>query len=170
MDCSVGVRPPCRFTGLNAAGERGHDLTPFFKFALRGIERQCQSLFAEIREQVAKALYWNTVTDLFGRLQSPRKRVVSERHAELLKILLKEREMETASLFLQTRHLYTVKNHAKAFVRDFGHLLQLGAISIDHSREKVCINLDWPTQITETEFFQKVKSLPKGKVYPFLTS
>jgi len=136
---------------------------------LRGIARQCQSLFAEIREQVAKALYWNTVTDLFGRLQSPRKRVLSERHAELLKILLKEREMDLATLMERTRHLYKVKNYAKAFVRDFGHLLQLGAVLIVRSREKIGINLDWPTQITETEFFQKVKSLPKGKVYPFLT-
>jgi hypothetical protein len=32
------------------------------------------------------------------------------------------------------------------------------------------INLDWPTQITETEFFKRVKEMPKGKVYGFLSS
>jgi hypothetical protein len=31
-------------------------------------------------------------------------------------------------------------------------------------------NLEWPTQITETEFFKRVKAMPKGKVYGFLSS
>jgi hypothetical protein len=31
------------------------------------------------------------------------------------------------------------------------------------------INLDWPMKITETEFFRRMKELPKGKVYGFLS-
>ena len=31
------------------------------------------------------------------------------------------------------------------------------------------INLDWPMQITETEFFRRIKEMPKGKVYGFLS-
>ena len=54
-------------TALNDARENDHDLTPFLKFALRGIEIQCRRLLGEIRQQVAKALFRNTMTDLFGR-------------------------------------------------------------------------------------------------------
>jgi hypothetical protein len=32
------------------------------------------------------------------------------------------------------------------------------------------INLDWPAQITETEFFKRVKEMPKAKIYGFLSS
>ena len=31
------------------------------------------------------------------------------------------------------------------------------------------VNIDWPTEITETEFFRRVKEMPKGKVYGFLS-
>ena len=62
-------------TALSDTRQGQHDLTPFLKFALKGVETQCRRLLAEIREQVAKALFRNTVTDLFGRLKSPRSRV-----------------------------------------------------------------------------------------------
>jgi hypothetical protein len=45
---------------------------------------------------------------------------------------------------------------AKRLTQGAGHLLS--------------INLDWPRQITETEFFRRVKEPPKGKVYGFLSS
>ena len=72
---------------------RAHDLTPFLKFALKGIESQCRRLFGEIRQQIAKALFRNTMADLFGRLASPRKRVMSGRHIQLLNLLLDAGEM-----------------------------------------------------------------------------
>lgn len=59
---------------LNATRAADHDLTPFLKFALKGVESQGRRLFGEIRLQVTKALFRNTMTDLFGRLKSPRKR------------------------------------------------------------------------------------------------
>lgn len=31
-------------------------------------------------------------------------------------------------------------------------------------------NLQWPTQITETEFYRLVKAPPKGKLHGFLSS
>ena len=34
---------------------------------------------------------------------------------------------------------------------------------------EVWANLDWPTKITETEFFRRVKEMPKGKSYGFLS-
>lgn len=67
----------------------------------------------------------------------------------------------------------TVKNFHKAFVRDLHYLSQLGAIAVrDRSAKQewvASVNLDWPTQITETEFFRLVKELPKGKRYGFLS-
>jgi len=159
---------------LNATRAASHDLTPFLRFALTGVESQCRRLFAEIREQVAKALYRNTVTDLFGRLRSKRKRVVSGRHVQLLNLLLDVDQMTIATLAERTRHLYLVGNPHKALMRDLGYLHGLGAIAAKPSAEKadfiISINLDWPTKITETEFFKRVKNMPKGKVFGFLST
>jgi Fic family protein len=160
-------------TALNETWDRNHDMTPFLKFALKGIENQCQCLFAEIRQQVAKALYRNTMNDLFGRLQSPRKRVMSGRHVQILNLLLDAGEIPLADISGKTRQFYAVKNPGKALVRDLMYLIQLGALNVKKlPQEKgflFSINLDWPTQITETEFFRRVKDMPKGKAYGFLS-
>ncbi len=158
---------------LNATRAAKHDLTQFLKFALKGIESQCRRLFAEIRLQVEKALYRNTVTDLFGRLKSPRKRVVSGRHVQLLNLLLDEEEMILSALTERTKHIYIVKNPYKALIRDLNYLIGLDAISATKLPDKagflIKIKLEWPTKITETVFFQHVKAMPKGKVYGFLS-
>lgn len=152
----------------------GHNLTPFLEFALKGIESQCRRLFGEIRHQVAKALYRNTVTDLFGRLKSPRKRVMSARHVQLLNLLLDEGSLVMEEFIKRTAHFYTVKNPTKALVRDLQYLVGLKAMMVekpkDHRGHILSINLEWPTQITETEFFRLVKDMPKGKVHGFLSS
>lgn len=159
---------------LAATRAADHDLTPFLKFALKGIESQCRSLFAEIRQQVAKALFRNTVTDLFGRLKSPRKRVMSSRHVQLLVLMLDEEEMSLSALAERTRHIYMVQNPHKALVRDLNYLIGLEALSATRLPDKagylLRIRLDWPTRITETEFFKRVKAMPKGKVYGFLSA
>ena len=160
-------------TALNAVRAADHDITPFLKFALVGIESQCRRLFAEVRLHVAKALFRNTVTDLFGRLRSPRKRVMSARHVQILNVLLDHDKMRLADLAERTRHHYTVKNHHKALVRDLNYLSGLDAIRGERVPDEqdviVWANLDWPTQITETEFFKRVKEMPKGKLYGFLS-
>jgi Fic family protein len=158
---------------LNESGERSHDLTPFLQFALKGIETQCRRLLEEIRLQVAKALFRNTAADLFGRLASPRKRVMSARHIQLLNVLLDEGQMRLSELMQKTMHLYRLKNPIKALIRDLNYLAWLGAATMtpspDDGHPTLSANIDWPTQITETEFFKKVKSLPKGKVFGFLS-
>jgi hypothetical protein len=35
---------------------------------------------------------------------------------------------------------------------------------------RISIRLEWPTQITETEFFRQVKAMPKAKVHGFLST
>lgn len=158
---------------LNETRAANHDLTPFLKFALRGVESQCRRLFGEIRLQVSKALFRNTVTDLFGRLKSPRKRALSARHVQVLNLLLDEEEMTLDSLTDRTRHFYTVRNPQKALIRDLNYLIGLQAIAAkrlpDVGGFLLSINLDWPTKITETEFFRRMKEMPKGKVYGFLS-
>jgi Fic family protein len=154
---------------LNDTRAAGHDLTPFLQFARKGIESQCRRLLAEIRLQLQKALYRNTVADLFGRLKSPRKPVMSARHVQILTLLLDEEALTLPDLARRTAHIYTVKNPMKALLRDLNYLLSLQAMSAqkrdDPPGHLLAVNLDWPTQITETEFFRRVREMPKGKVY-----
>ncbi|MBI4806674.1 MAG: Fic family protein [Desulfovibrio sp.] len=161
-------------TALNEARSRNHDLTPFLKFSLKGIETQCTKLFSEIRQQVAKALYRNTFTDLFGRLKSPRKRVMSARNVQVLNVMLDGGELSFIDLYSKCRQFYTVKNPQKAFIRDLNYLLNLQAIQVsaegDGSKTKLKVNIDWPRQITETEFFKRAMEMPKGKVFSFLST
>jgi cell filamentation protein, protein adenylyltransferase len=159
---------------LNETRARDHNLTPFLKFALKGVETQCRRLFDEIKLHVAKALFRNTMTDLFGRLKSPRKRVMSDRHVQLLHFLLEEEEIKLAELTKRTAHFYRVKNPYKALIRDLNYLIGLRAVlakRLSDEREfLISIRLEWPTTITETEFFKQVKEMPKAKVHGFLST
>lgn len=159
---------------LNESGDNGHDLTPFLKFALKGIESQCQRLFSEIRTHLTKSLFQNTMTDLFNRLSSPRKRVMSKRHIQLMNLMLEVGEISLTELTTRTAHLYKLKNNYKALIRDLNYLIGLNAIRARRLSADagfmLSINLEWPTQITETEFFKRVKEMPKGKLFGFLSS
>lgn len=159
---------------LNETRAGGHDLTPFLKFGLKGIERQCRRLLSEIRLHVAKALYRNTVTDLSGRLKSPRRRVMSDRHVQLLNLLLDEEEITLTELTKRTAHFYSVKNPYKALIRDLNTLIGLNAIAAkrlpDDAGFLISIRLEWPTKITDTEFFRRAKEMPKAKVHGFLST
>ena len=159
---------------LNETRANSHDLTVFLKFALKGIETQCRRLFGEIRLQITKALFRNTVTDLFGRLKSPRQRVMSERHVQLLSLILDEEEFTLTDLEKRSLHVYRMKNPYKALIRDLNYLIELQAISArrlpDNAGFLISIRLEWPTRVTETEFFRKVKEMPKAKVHRFLSN
>jgi len=159
---------------LHETGEAGHELCAFLKFALRGIEIQCKRLFAEIRLQVSKALFRNTMTDLFGRLQSQRKRAISERQVHVLNLLLDVEEITLTELTKRTVTFYKVKDPWKALIRDLNYLIELKAIGAEvlpeRTGHRIHIRLEWPTQITETEFFRQVKAMPKAKVHGFLST
>ena len=158
---------------LNDTRAQNHDLTPFLIFGLKGIEIQCRRLFGEIRAHVAKALFRNTVSHLFGRLQSPRKRVVSERQIRLLDFLLNLDGISLTDLMDRTGHFYSaVKNADKAFIRDLVELVRIGAINANKKDGEYDfrVNLEWPTQITETEFFERIKSMPKARIGGFFSA
>jgi Fic family protein len=163
---------------LNAVRAADNDLSQFFIFGLKGIEKQCLALFGEIRTNIAKALYRDTMVRLFQRLRSPKKRVIGKRQLAVANLLLDRGETEFEELVRLTAHEYKLKNPRLAIVRDLNSLMGLGAISIQSKADPnggrrqfwLDANLAWPTVISETEFFQKTRELPKGKTLKFLTS
>lgn len=146
----------------------GHDLTAFLLFGLKGIALQCTRLFTAIRTNVLKALYRNMMHELFDRLQTPKKRVIAKRQMQILNILLDaNEEMLWTDFVSKTRPLYaSLKQPYNGLVRDFVALLELKALEyrrVDSSKAFVKARLEWPTEITETRFFEVIRRLPKAK-------
>lgn len=149
-----------------------HDLTPFLVFALEGISSQCGRVLTEIQQNISKALFRNLMLDLFHRLRNKRKRVIVERQLEILNQLLEVKSMTLDELTTKTARTYNkLRNPFKALVRDLNELIHLKAITVERISEnqwKFEIRLGWPTEITETELFEKLKKLPKAKTHSFL--
>jgi hypothetical protein len=166
---------PAYLRVLSEVRQGGHDLTPFLIFALQGVRIQCERLTAEIRKQMQRALFRDTMYSLFHRLESKRKRVIKERQIEILKILLDQDEVGVFGLFKLTEPVYqAIKDGIGAFVRDLNQLENLQAINISHDspnfpENRVLINLDWPQEIDEGEFLRRMKAMPKGKTFKFLS-
>jgi Fic family protein len=159
-------------SSLSQVREKHHDLTPFILFALKGIALQCHRLYSEIRKHMERALFRNMMYDLFNRLESTRKRVIKDRQIALLKILLEVEKIDWYQFIDKAKvHYKDVANVNKTLTRDIGSLVQLRAIEIKKVAEKkwdVAIRPQWPQEITESDFFEKIKKMPKGKTYPFL--
>ena len=140
-----------------------HDLTEFLNFGLRGIVQQCTRLTNIIQKEVKKALFRDMMHDLFGRKQTERKRVIATRQMEILNLLL-DVDYDFLGLWVKCDPLYVgLKTPDKAFIRDLNQLISYGAIRLDRGKHEVAINLDWPTEITETEFYERSQQLPKAK-------
>jgi len=163
---------------LSEVRQGGHDLTPFLVFALRGVRNQCERLTAEIRKQMQKALFRDTMYSLFNRLETKRKRVIGERQIGILKLLLEEDEVDVRNLGKKTEFSYkSIKDGSKAFFRDILQLANLRAIKLRVTRDApsdfdemaVAVNLDWPQEIDENEFLRQMKAMPKGKTFRFLS-
>ncbi|MCM0021180.1 MAG: Fic family protein [Tagaea sp.] len=155
---------------LAKTGATGHDLTAFLLFGLQGIERQCTALGEAIQLNLRKTMFRDQMTELFGRLESTRKRVMARRQVEILKQLLEEDAIEYADLKKRVQRHYNVKNPLAMYMRDLDHLIDsLGAVGFKNygpERLDLFARLDWATEITETEFFKRVKQLPKAKSFP----
>jgi len=149
-----------------------HDLTPFLIFALKGVAIQCRRLLSQIQREISKELYRNLMFDLFARLTTPRKHVIAKRQLEILKILLDSDSMDWQELIKRTGGTYSgLKNPLNALVRDVNSLSKLGAIKvekIDTGRFRIAVRLQWPSEITETDFFKRIRELPKAKTLSFL--
>ena len=167
----------CKINRISEVKPTHYDLTPFLIFGLKGIKIQCERLFKEIRINVSKSIFRNTMYDLFGRLQTDRKAVIAKRHTAILNLLLRGGEMSLDDILKSTEHFYKpLKAGRKAVFRDLNHLLDLGALLLRREGEGanrvlyLFVNLDWPAQITENGFMEKVKKFPKAKSYAFLSS
>ena len=112
---------------------------------------------------------------LFNRLSNQRVRVIRKRQIDMLQILLDAEELELHLLWKRMKPAYAnLGTSSRAFSRDLMSLVTLEAISMREVTEPVLhfvcrINLMWPTEITESEFFTRIKKMPQGKMYGFLT-
>jgi Fic family protein len=162
-------------SALSSVRPPDYDLTPFLAFGLKGVKIQCERLFQEIRWHVTKSIFVNTMHDLIGRLQSPRKTVIAKRHIQILSFLLEKDEVPLIELFNSIDYIYKpLKAGSKAKLRDMIYLLELGAVNMRSEntdsgpRNMMSANLDWPKEITQTGFMEKAKQMPKTKAYSFL--
>jgi Fic family protein len=153
-------------TALSEVRTNDGDLTPFLRLGLRGIALQCRRMCEEIEIQIRKALFRNRMHELFGRLETPRKRVIGKRQLAMLEILL-QHPLSEYELGRQMSDQYQrLKDRNTAATRDIQQLFELGAIEPKDSL--IAANLNWPAEITETEFFEKIKRMPKVKSLSFL--
>jgi len=159
-------------TALSDVRAKNHDLTPFLLLGLKGIETQSRRLLTEIQRHVSKELFRNLMYNLFKRLETPRKRVIAERQIEILKLLLETEWMDYSELWKKAAPMYVkLKASRKAWSSDLNHLLSLKAIKYEklpNNRYRFAVRLEWPTEITETAFFDSLKTLPKSKTHNFL--
>jgi len=156
------------FSSLKESVQTGHNLTPFLKFALRGVEVQARRLYADYRLEVARALYLNMASDLFERFGSGRKDEMFRRHYALLKLLIEENGMALPEIGRRMAVLYGLKNPQKALLRDLGCLVDTGALSARQTGEDLVWhfspNPDWPSQMTPADFGKKLKEIAKEGV------
>jgi len=159
-------------TSLNESGKAGHDLTSFLKFGLRGVAIQSQRLGNEIRMHVSEEVFRSFAHDLFTRLVSPRKSIIARRQLAILELLLEVPEIDFEDMVKSLTDTYkSVRNPRKAIVRDTDHLSRLAAISVNKikgNRFIISVRLEWPSQITESRFFEILRTLPKAKSRSFL--
>ena len=160
---------------------QNHNLTAFLKFGLRGIALQSSRLTQMIKTEVSKQLFRNLMHDLFTRLETTRKRVIVKRQLTLLeKLLNADGPIQFTELVKVVESEYhSRKSPVNAIIRDLNRLMVLGAVRIsrkentnvnDLSAYFISVQLDWPSKITDTEFFAKLAHLPKSKTYGFLSS
>lgn len=155
-----------------------HDLTKFLVFALKGVEQQASRLANELGRAVRKELFRSFMGELFVKLESTRKRVIVKRQLTLLNYLLdNDGGTYFPQLLATVKDLYkTRKDPWAAMARDINRLIELGAIEVRNRGQTqrpslhIAVNLDWPSTLTDTEFFERLKQLPRSKPYRFLRS
>lgn len=162
---------------LSNVANNGHNLTPFLKFGLRGIALQAHRLLREIRRHVSRTLYREVMYAMYGRLKSTRRRALAERQLAILEQLLhRDGYMNVEDLLGAVDQSYSqLTAGQKAFVRDINELLNLKALDLKtddkplpgrgfYSKYNVVARLDWPTEITETKFYEEINKMPQAKI------
>ena len=148
-------------TALHETRENGHDLTPFLKFALPAVAERCNMVAEAIATNHRRVLFREFARSLFGKLRSPRRRVLVQRQLEILEILLDAGPTEPPDLIVRGRALYLgLKYPDRAMVRDLFGLLELSAIRLSQGR--IAANLDWPQLFAESELLDRYENMPSA--------
>jgi hypothetical protein len=93
--------------------------------------------FLDGNGRTARALFRNTMHDLFNRLKSERKRVIQRRQIATLQVLLEVDQLDLSELFHRVEGSYAgVANPARAFNRDILGLVILEAVESKRVGEK----------------------------------
>ena len=138
---------------------RGHDLTPFLKFALPAVVNRCDALADEISTQIKRILYRQIANSLFGRLRSPRRRVLVERQFQIVEMLLNDGAIHLSEIVDKAIGYYQgLKFPVRAMERDLAGLLVLNALKINGLY--IDVNLNWPQQFSESELLERYDNMP----------
>ena len=148
---------------LSESRQGGHDLTPFLRFALPAVAERCNAVAEEIVLNNKRILFRQFAASLFGQLQTPRRRVVSQRQLRIMEILVDSGPLDALEVFRRIEANYgALRFPVRAFVRDIVGLTELEAIQIDIDGETIAVNLDWPQQFSETELLEQIENLPSA--------
>jgi Fic family protein len=152
---------------LSEVRARNYDLTPFLKFGLVGVAAQCKRLLREITRHVSKSLFRDVMFHMYGRLKSTRKRALADRQLAILQYLLQQDSPVTLTDLMDATERYysSLAAGQKAVYRDVNHLITLRAITVVRQDKVfwIAVRLEWPTEITESEFYKEINKLPVAK-------
>ena len=147
---------------LSDSRRKGHDLTPFLRFALPAVSARCNAVAASITDPNKRTLFRQFAQTLFGQLCSPRRRILAERQLQVLEFLLDSPTLDIVDLFRRTAAEYIkLKHPRRAWVRDVNNLLDVDAIRMDEDGT-ITLNLDWPQQLSESALLERYENLPSA--------
>ena len=147
---------------LSESRSRGHDLTPFLRFALPAVAERCDVLASEIVNHNKRVLYREFAQSLFGRLRSPRRRALAERQLRIIEVLLDSEYVNLTDLMdkVLLLHYLDLKFPLHALVRDLNGLINLSAIV--YSDERFAVDLEWPRRFSESELLERYERMPSA--------
>ena len=147
---------------MSESRRKGHDLTPFLRFALPAVSVRCNAVAASITEHNKRTLFRQFAQSLFGKLQSPRRRVLAKRQLQVLESLLDSPTLDISDLFRRTASEYiNLKYPRRAWARDVSNLLDMDAIRMDQDGT-ITLNLDWPQRQSESAMLERYENLPSA--------
>ena len=141
--------------------QSGHDLTPFLRFALPAVAERCNAVAEQILVNHNRILFREFARSLFGRLRSPRRRVLAERQMQMLEILLDSTSIDLGDFFARTlSHYQGIKHRFRAQIRDLVGLMDLGAVTLHGAH--IQVNMEWPQQFSQSELLERYENMPSA--------
>lgn len=139
------------------------DLTDFFVFGLRGIARQCARMRAIILGESKIVFFKNMMHRVYNKHRRKKKRFLNDRQLLILELLLENPERvigpQDGFFWRLVRPAYSnLKNRGRAMARDTAGLVALGALGF--SSMGLSLNLDWPQDMTESDFGKTILERP----------